>query len=389
MKIIYFFSIDPTYVKAYQRRATARSNLKRYEDAAKDYNMVLDLEPNNKVAKIELDKVTSKLNDEQLKSSISVDKDDIAPQVKTEEAIAPIKSFENNIKSAFSSSKSKQPSGASSNSTSEEGRGQIQLSQGQVMPIVKKPHLRSKKPLRRIPITEMKSSGEPNATVNQPSAFGKSQDNDFIIRKSSKQNEEQILGVSKEKKGKIKIEEIDSTETQVAQEVINEQKEECNLGKISISKSKGSVKIVEEDLAKSLENVTCSTLDLKNKTTPVSSVSFYSTWNNLRNASDEEKIDYLNVMLPKDYPVIFKHSLEPSVFEEILRLLARLTTKDAKNIVAASSHLYGLSKVPRVSAMVMFLSQDDKKNLKVLIDDVQKCGTTRQNRKEAIKKLLH
>ena len=118
-----FFSIDPTYVKAYQRRATARSNLKRYEDAAKDYNMVLDLEPNNKVAKIELDKVTSKLNDEQLKSSISVDKDDIAPQVKTEEAIAPIKSFENNIKSAFSSSKSKQPSGASSNSTSEEGRG--------------------------------------------------------------------------------------------------------------------------------------------------------------------------------------------------------------------------------------------------------------------------
>ena len=389
MKIIYFFSIDPTYVKAYQRRATARSNLKRYEDAAKDYNMVLDLEPNNKVAKIELDKVTSKLNDEQLKSSISVDKDDIAPQVKTEEAIAPIKSFENNIKSAFSSSKSKQPSGASSNSTSEEGRGQIQLSQGQVMPIVKKPHLRSKKPLRRIPITEMKSSGEPNATVNQPSAFGKSQDNDFIIRKSSKQNEEQILGVSKEKKGKIKIEEIDSTETQVAQEVINEQKEECNLEKISISKSKGSVKIVEEDLAKSLENVTCSTLDLQNKTTPVSSVSFYSTWNNLRNASDEEKIDYLNVMLPKDYPVIFKHSLEPSVFEEILRLLARLTTKDAKNIVAASSHLYGLSKVPRVSAMVMFLSQDDKKNLKVLIDDVQKCGTTRQNRKEAIKKLLH
>ena len=351
--------------------------------------MVLDLEPNNKVAKIELDKVTSKLNDEQLKSSISVDKDDIAPQVKTEEAIAPIKSFENNIKSAFSSSKSKQPSGASSNSTSEEGRGQIQLSQGQVMPIVKKPHLRSKKPLRRIPITEMKSSGEPNATVNQPSAFGKSQDNDFIIRKSSKQNEEQILGVSKEKKGKIKIEEIDSTETQVAQEVINEQKEECNLGKISISKSKGSVKIVEEDLAKSLENVTCSTLDLRNKTTPVSSVSFYSTWNNLRNASDEEKIDYLNVMLPKDYPVIFKHSLEPSVFEEILRLLARLTTIDAKNIVAASSHLYGLSKVPRVSAMVMFLSQDDKKNLKVLIDDVQKCGTTRQNRKEAIKKLLH
>ena len=384
-----FFSIDPTYVKAYQRRATARSNLKRYEDAAKDYNMVLDLEPNNKVAKIELDKVTSKLNDEQLKSSISADKDDIVPQVKTEEAIAPNKSFENNIKSAFSSNKSKQPPSASSNSTSEVGKCQIQLSQGQVMPIVKKPHLRSKKPLKRVPITEMKSSGEPNATVNQPSAFGKSQDNDFIIRKSSKQNEEQILGVSKEKKGKIKIEEIDSTETQVTQKVINEQEGECILEKTSISKSKGSVKIVEEDLAKSLENVTCSTLDLKNKTTPVSSVSFYSTWNNLRNASDEEKIDYLNVMLPKDYPVIFKHSLEPSVFEQILRLLARLTTKDAKNIVAASSHLYGLSKVPRVSAMVMFLSQDDKKNLKVLVDDVQKCGTTRQNRKEAIKKLLH
>ena len=111
-------------------------------------------------------------------------------------------------------------------------------------------------------------------------------------------------------------------------------------------------------------------------------------WNCLRNRSDEEKIDYLNIMQPKDYPVIFKHSLEPSVFEQIMRLLSSVVSKDVKNIEEAANHLYGLSKVPRVSAMVMFLNQGDRESLKILINDVQNCGTIRPKRKEGIKKLM-
>ena len=156
---------------------------------------------------------------------------------------------------------------------------------------------------------------------------------------------------------------------------------------VSISKSKGSVKKVEEDLAKSLQNVKCSS-EIKSKTKPVSSVGFYGVWNGLKDASDEDKIDYLNVLQPKDYPIIFKHSLEPPVFEQILKLLFRLVTNDETKIEVASKHLYGLSKVPRISAMVMFLNQDDNNSLRRMIDDLQKCDNIRQNRKEAIKRLL-
>merc|ERR1740129_960987 len=47
-------SLDDGYVKAYQRRATARKNLKDYAKALEDLNHVLLLEPNNKQAKSEI-----------------------------------------------------------------------------------------------------------------------------------------------------------------------------------------------------------------------------------------------------------------------------------------------------------------------------------------------
>ena len=47
-------SLDDGYVKAYQRRATARKNLKDYAKALEDLNHVLLLEPNNKQTKSEV-----------------------------------------------------------------------------------------------------------------------------------------------------------------------------------------------------------------------------------------------------------------------------------------------------------------------------------------------
>ncbi|CAE1264470.1 RPAP3 [Acanthosepion pharaonis] len=50
-------SLDPTYVKGYLRRATARSGLKKYEEAIADYEKVLNLEPGNKMASAEIKKL--------------------------------------------------------------------------------------------------------------------------------------------------------------------------------------------------------------------------------------------------------------------------------------------------------------------------------------------
>lgn len=43
--------LNSQYVKAFYRRATARVELKRYEDAKKDLETVLEFEPSNKEAK--------------------------------------------------------------------------------------------------------------------------------------------------------------------------------------------------------------------------------------------------------------------------------------------------------------------------------------------------
>ena len=45
------------YVKAYLRRATARAGAGKMEEAVADFNRVLDLEPTNKQAKTEIERI--------------------------------------------------------------------------------------------------------------------------------------------------------------------------------------------------------------------------------------------------------------------------------------------------------------------------------------------
>merc|ERR1719245_232256 len=53
-------SLDPTYTKAYLRRATARRELGDLEGALRDCEKALELEPKNKQAKDELEKTKLK-----------------------------------------------------------------------------------------------------------------------------------------------------------------------------------------------------------------------------------------------------------------------------------------------------------------------------------------
>ena len=49
--------LDPSYVKAYHRRGTARFALKKYKEAQQDFEAVLARDKNNKAAKTELEKI--------------------------------------------------------------------------------------------------------------------------------------------------------------------------------------------------------------------------------------------------------------------------------------------------------------------------------------------
>jgi len=57
----YSLKLDITYVKAYQRRSAAYMAIKMYDEAIKDLNEILKLEPNNKQAKMDLEVANNKI----------------------------------------------------------------------------------------------------------------------------------------------------------------------------------------------------------------------------------------------------------------------------------------------------------------------------------------
>jgi len=79
-------SLDPKYTKAYHRRATARAKLGKLEEARKDLEYLLKLDPSNKSAQVELNKLESQIENRQL----------VFPIIKTEKqrSTKPLKRIE-------------------------------------------------------------------------------------------------------------------------------------------------------------------------------------------------------------------------------------------------------------------------------------------------------
>lgn len=94
---------------------------------------------------------------------------------------------------------------------------------------------------------------------------------------------------------------------------------------------------------------------------PKTSVQFLSEWRQLNNVV-EGRSKYIRLLSnpDKDYVRIFKHSMEAGIFTEIIETLASKEFVD--NL---SSHVLGLSRVPRMSTLVMFL--DDQSQLEKLV----------------------
>ncbi len=59
-------TLDPTYPKSYHRRATARAKLGKLDEARKDYEQLLKLEPQSKLAQVELNKLEQSIEMRQL-----------------------------------------------------------------------------------------------------------------------------------------------------------------------------------------------------------------------------------------------------------------------------------------------------------------------------------
>ena len=69
----------------------------------------------------------------------------------------------------------------------------------------------------------------------------------------------------------------------------------------------------------------------------------------------EARAKYLGQLRESDYPVVFKHTLEPRTFGEIVETLGGL-----EDAAEAARHLSGLARVPRISAIVMFMEDGER-----------------------------
>ena len=83
----------------------------------------------------------------------------------------------------------------------------------------------------------------------------------------------------------------------------------------------------------------------------------------------------------KSYSTLFNHSLESEVFDDIVAVLHGNPDAGSSDICR---HLVGLSKVPRISAMVMFM--DNRGMLQDLVrSHVDKNGLLDQSEVQSVK----
>ncbi len=126
----------------------------------------------------------------------------------------------------------------------------------------------------------------------------------------------------------------------------------------SASKSSGLQLQVEKEIIDGLARTDIEELPPK----PHNFVQFFAAWKKL--LQRDKRARYLDQLGSQDYAQVFKHSLEPQVFSEILDSLLVLGDKGTGSV---NRHLLGLSRVPRVAALVIFAGQKETAALQKLV----------------------
>ena len=257
---------------------------------------MLDLEPNNKLAQAEIEEVNF------LKARSNERVSMIADKGKTESKLCN-QNVKDNLKNAFNRGSQEAPI------------------TGQVFPISKPPHKRSNAPLHKIEITEVNDEDE---IVIAPSFATPIQS---AIKKP--------------------VIEVVNEETNTPDPLYKEKKSE----EMTHTKSQGMTRKVETEINSATNKITPETTQMSKRfKRPNTAVQFSKTWKCVK-----DKATYLKKFRTQDYPSIFKHSMDPNIFSEILHVI--------DDIEPVSPHLLGISRIPRISALIMFLEKNDSQLL--------------------------
>ncbi|KOC70175.1 RNA polymerase II-associated protein 3 [Habropoda laboriosa] len=277
--------LDENYVKAYHRRATARMNLKQYKEAKQDLEKVLKLDSFNKEAKSLLTQIENKIKCLEAstieKEVAKKSPEKLTIQKRTDEKLRDkiiSKAQEIDAKNLKDTKHTEESKNIIQNKNTEEGVKDnvkeviLEKKRGPripdwlpekddvivIEPIEKPPHLRSKKPLTKIPVEEVE--------------FNTFQYNDKVVYNK------------------------------------NEPAQKEDVIKDNLVTNNSIVKICEHP--EDISNI---------PPVPKTAVQFLMNWK--KNKSLEYKYKYLKQVPENSLPKIFQESMESDIFSEILKVL--------------------------------------------------------------------
>ncbi|MBN3300732.1 RNA polymerase II-associated protein 3 [Amia ocellicauda] len=308
-------ALDATYTKAFARRGSARAALGKLKEAKEDFEAVLKLEPGNKQAMNELEKIKNEM---------------LAKGLLSEEQFAE----------------------QHTHSTSQRRI---------VQPINKPPHLRSTKPLRRIVIEEVGSEipvlhGLEMAATSAPCKVASSS----ITEIGTSQEGSVPLECAPCAKI-LKIEEISNTPAHPPGKIPN-----------TDHSNKLTEKSIDVRNATSQEDASSSSESVSIPPIPANAFQLETDVRKLKDYPDMI-YKYLKQIEPCMYPKIFQKSLEPDLLNQILKVFRDfyIQHEDPSLILEI---LRNLAEVKRFDMAVMFMSAGEKKDVQELFSCIHQAG---------------
>ncbi|GBP51153.1 RNA polymerase II-associated protein 3 [Eumeta japonica] len=334
--------LDPTYVKALQRRAAAREKLGSLRGASADLTEVLKLEPKNTAAAKQLQAIKARMGTKGTKSKSSPvstptsEAKNEHPRPKIIELEDPNPAKEKPITHKPSSPLENWKNGVGEDITV-------------IVPVKKPPHLRSKKALKPIQIKEIPlGQVEPTKPPTRMKIV--------TCDRGTEKTDESIIIDDNGKFGNKGDFEYDASLKLNGANSPESQKLEKDL----ITKENNDIK----DLAKNGIGDVLKQTDAIDFSPPMSSIQFMIEWKNMK-GKPEARSDYLQLIDPDKIPSIFHNALESAVLSDVLQILNDYRMKFAEKKVSA--YLKGICNVKRFPALAMFMSNEDKKFLNNLL----------------------
>jgi len=389
-------SLDPTYIKALQRRVAARTGLNKFNEALMDCQKILDLEPGNKLAQSEKEQLVAKLENSKSNTNTRINTQE-AVKEEVKEKIEKL-NLKDNIKTMFKPVKEKEKVEVLE-PTSDVSPGLLLNSSGEsrkeerapwpspdpkliVHPIQKPPHQRSKKPLHQITILDKEPANPDKKKSTKGFRMPIIEVDGGEVEDATKNTK--ILDLPKEIPDNERFEEIpmevdipskeDNTKKsskiiEVASDdtkdvVLNDNKEESSHDDGFKSNSRGFCRKVEKDINEEMEISTSEAVSDEVPSAAKTSAQFIKDWRSLK--SQQQRYTYLSQLNNHSYAAIFKSQMESKLFSEIIVTLSEAGTSLPSK--SAAEHLLGLSSLPRISALSMFLSSSEQKLLTSILE---------------------